>query len=225
MESPVPIGVIFDMDGVLVDSAAPHFESWKLLAEECGGTVTEHQFAATFGRQNRDIIPILFGQVGETRMRELSIRKEELYRALVREDTPVLPGAVNLVRELHEAGVRLAVGSSGPRENIDLVLSAMGLADRICAIVSGDEVTRGKPDPQVFLFCAERLGIEAGRCVVVEDAPVGVEAARAAGARAVAILTYHPAEAFDRLPQELRPDLVLQRLSDASVDRIVSLVA
>ena len=224
MKSPGPIGVIFDMDGVLVDSAAPHFESWKLLAAECGGTVTRDQFAATFGRQNRDIVPILFGEVSEARMRELSDRKEELYRDLVRKNPPILPGAGELIRGLHQAGVRLAVGSSGPRENIDLVLEAMWLANRISVVVSGDDVTRGKPDPQVFLLCAERLGISAGRCIVVEDAPVGIEAARAAGARAVAVLTYHPLEAFDRLPRDRRPDLVLERVADASVERLISLL-
>ena len=142
MKSPGPIGVIFDMDGVLVDSAAPHFESWKLLAAECGGTVTRDQFAATFGRQNRDIVPILFGEVSEARMRELSDRKEELYRDLVRKNPPILPGAGELIRGLHQAGVRLAVGSSGPRENIDLVLEAMWLANRISVVVSGASPTR-----------------------------------------------------------------------------------
>ncbi len=212
------IGVIFDMDGVLVDSAAPHLRSWQLLAEECGGTVTEEQFSETFGRQNRDIVPILFGPVSETRMQQLADRKEELYRDIIRCDPPIIQGAVELVRNLHEAGVALAVGSSGPAENIDLVLSSMGVKEHISVVVSGDDVTRGKPDPQVFTTAADRLGIGPSRCVVIEDAPVGVEAAKAAGARAVAVLLYHRAEAFDGA------DLVVQRLADLSVSQIVSLV-
>ena len=212
------IGVIFDMDGVLVDSAAPHLRSWQLLAEECGGAVTEEQFTGTFGRQNRDIIPILFGAVSEPRMQALADRKEELYRDLIRQDPPIVEGAVELVWGLHRAGAAVAVGSSGPPENIELVLSSMGVTDCISAVVSGDDVTRGKPDPQVFSLAADRLGIKAGRCVVIEDAPVGVQAARAAGALVVAVLLYHSAEAFGVV------DLMVRHLADLSVDQVVSLV-
>ena len=219
-----PIAVILDMDGVLVDSADAHFRSWRLLAEEIGGAVTEEQFTASFGRQNRDIIPILFGDVSQTRMSELADRKEELYRTLVEQDTPILPGAVELVEALREAGVPLAVGSAGPRANIDLILTAMGATEWIAVVVSGDDVARGKPDPQVFTLCAQRLGVEPERCVVIEDAPVGIQAARAAGTRAVAVLTYQPAEAFHALPANHRPHLVVQSLTDLSVKRLLSLL-
>ena len=212
-----PVGVIFDMDGVLVDSAASHLRSWQGLARECGGTVTEEQFARTFGRQNRDIIPILFGPVSEPRLQALADRKEEIYRELIRERPPIVDGAVELVRGLCGAGVGVAVGSSAPRENIELILDAMGVGECVSAVVCGDEIDRGKPDPQVFLVAAERLGIEPARCVVVEDAPVGIAAARAAGARTVAVLLYHPAEAFDQI------DCIVPRLTDLSVERLISL--
>jgi len=212
-----PIGVIFDMDGVLIDSAEPHFASWRLLADECGGTVTREQFAATFGRQNRDIVPVLFGEVSKTRLQALSDRKEEIYRDLVRTNPPIVPGADELVRGLAGLGARLAVGSSGPLANIEFVLGAMEVTGLISAIVSGDDVTRGKPDPQVFSVACERLGVSPACCVVVEDAPAGVQAARAAGTRAVAVLIYHTAEAFDG------PDLMVRRLADLSVEQLVSL--
>jgi HAD superfamily hydrolase (TIGR01509 family) len=212
------IGVIFDMDGVLIDSAGPHFRSWQLLAEECSGKVTEEQFSETFGRQNRDIIPVLFGPVPDARMRALGDRKEEIYRDLIRECPPIVDGAVGLVRGLHGAGARLAIGSSGPAANIELVVAAMGVADCISVIVSGDDVTRGKPDPQVFTAAAERLGLEPSRCVVVEDAPVGIRAARAAGARTVAVMLHHPAEAFEDT------DLVVPRLSDLTAERIIHII-
>jgi len=212
------IGVIFDVDGVLVDSARPHFESWRQLAREYGGTVTEEQFTATFGRTNRDIIPILFGEVSEARMQTLGDRKEEIYRDLIRESTPIVDGAAHLIRALHDAGVLLAVGSSGPRENVDLVLEAISARDLMSAVVSADDVTRGKPDPQVFTIACERLNLDPRRCVVVEDAPAGVAAAHAAGTRAVAVLMHHPAEAFERA------DCVVSRLADLSVDQLISLV-
>ncbi len=217
MTAKPPIGVVFDMDGVLVDSAAAHLRSWRLLARECGGHVTQEEFTRTFGRQNRDIIPMLFGPVSETRMRELADRKEEIYRDLIREHPPIVSGAVALVRALHAGGALLAVGSSGPLENIELVLAAMGVRDCIPAIVSGDDVTRGKPDPQVFTLAAQRLDVPVSRCVVIEDAPIGIEAARAAGTRAVAVLIYHPADAFGQA------DFVVSRLADLSVSRVLSL--
>ena len=213
-----PFGVIFDMDGVLVDSAEAHWESWRLLAEENDRSATRDQFAATFGRRNRDIIPILFGEVSSTTMKALAERKEVIYRELVCEAPPIVDGAVALVRSLHAAGVALAVGSSGPRANIDLVLTAMGIADAVAVIVSADDVTRGKPDPQVFQLAAQRLGMPPRRCIVIEDAPAGVEAAKAAGVRAVAVLIHHPRQAF---PQA---DCIVDRLADLSVPRLRTLL-
>ena len=209
-----PFGVIFDMDGVLVDSADAHWESWRLLARENRRTATREQFATTFGRQNRDIIPILFGEVSAAKMQALSERKEALYRDLIRDHPPVVPGAVELIRSLFADGAVLAVGSSGPRANIDLVLAAMEVVDAISVVVSADDVTRGKPDPQVFQLAVERLGLSPGRCIVIEDAPAGVLAAKAAGARAVAVLIHHPRQAFSQA------DCLVDRLSDLSVPRL-----
>ena len=218
MKSARDIGVIFDMDGVLVDSAAPHKRSWQLLAGELGRTVTEEEFRRTFGRQNRDIIPLVFGETSEDRIRELADRKEEIYRQLVRDDPPIVSGAVELVRGLAELGVRLAVGSSGPRANIDLILTAMDAHRHLSVIVSGEDVSRGKPHPDVFLLAAERLEIVPERCVVIEDAPFGVEAAKRAGMRCVAVLTYHPRDVL------AEADLVVDTLADVTAEDVVSLI-
>ena len=191
-----PWGVIFDMDGVLVDSAASHLESWRALANEQGVPLSESDVTATFGRQNRDIIPILFGAKEPAEVDALADRKEVIYRDLVRAEVPVVDGAIDLIDALHQVGCKLAVGSSAPRANIDLVLEWMGRAHCFEAIVSGDEVSRGKPDPQVFAMACARLGLAPDRCVVIEDAPAGVTAAKRAGAAAVAILLYHERYAF-----------------------------
>ena len=116
------VGAVFDMDGVLVDSAAPHFRSWQLLAKENNTVVTEAQFSETFGQHNNDIIPKIFGNTTPSEVCELAARKEELYRDLIRADAPIVSGAPELIRGLFEAGVALAVGSSGPLANIELVL-------------------------------------------------------------------------------------------------------
>jgi len=212
------IGVIFDMDGVLVDSAEAHLASWKLMAAEHGLSVTESQVAATFGRQNRDIIPVLFGEVSDAKLKALGDRKEELYRDLVRGRAPVVPGADRLVRGLASCGAKLAIGSSAPRANIDLVLEEMGLVALFDVVVSGDEVTRGKPDPQVFTMACARMGLPADRCVVIEDAPAGVTAAKRAGAKGVAVMIHHERSAF------AGADLVVGRLADIVVEDLYKLV-
>jgi beta-phosphoglucomutase len=206
------------MDGVLVDSADAHYLSWQQLARECGRDVTREQFAATFGRQNRDIVPVLIGDVPGATLDSLSDRKEEIYREMVCDSAPIVDGAVELVRALSQAGCSLAVGSSGPRANIDLVLEAMGVAELMLTIISGDDVTRGKPDPQVFALACAGLEIEPTRCIVVEDAPAGVEAARGAGTRTVAVLMHHSADSFEKA------DLVVNRLADLSADSVFALV-
>ena len=212
------IGVVFDMDGVLVDSAEPHFRSWQLLGAENDIDVSREQFSSTFGRQNNDIVPLLFGEVSPERLRQLSDRKETLYRDLIRTQVPIVDGAPELVRSLCAAGVSVGVGSSGPLANIRMVLEAMGLQDCISAIVSGDDVTHGKPHPEVFSLTFERMGVDPTYGVVVEDAPVGVQAARAAGAYVVAVLIYHPREAFDHA------DCFVDRLSRVSAEQLTSLV-
>lgn len=212
------IGVIFDMDGVLIDSADAHLRSWRLLGEENGATISHEQFMRTFGRPNREIIPILLDEHDGRRVARLAERKEEIYRDLIREDPPLVDGASALLRELQERGVRIGIGSSGPPANIRLVVEALGAEHLIRAVVSGDDVERGKPDPQVFELSARRLELSPSRCVVIEDAPVGVEAAKAAGALAVAVLLHHSAEKFRAA------DLIVQRLRELTADRLMRMV-
>jgi len=183
------IAVIFDVDGVLVDSFAAHRDSWIEAAAEAGVEMTEEQFAATFGRTSREIIRAFWGDgLDEAAMRGIDERKEALYRRRVADDLPIMDGAIELVDALHADGIHLGVGSSGPRANIDLTLEGLGRANRFEAVVTGQDVVRGKPDPEVFLLGATRLGIPASRCAVIEDAPAGIAAARAAGMLAVALL-------------------------------------
>ena len=214
-----PIGVIFDMDGVLVDSAEPHLESWQLLAKENDRSVTREQFAATFGRQNNDIIPLLFGDMDAHRCAALADRKEEIYRDLVRHAPPIVNGAVELIRSCHERGFSLAVGSSGPLKNIELVLDAMGVPGLIPVVISGDDVQRGKPDPEVFILSAERLGAPPARCVVIEDAPAGVVAAHAAGMKCIALVS------TGRARKELADaELVVDSLRDVQAQQVIDLI-
>ncbi|HEY3243452.1 MAG TPA: HAD family phosphatase [Phycisphaerae bacterium] len=211
-------GVIFDLDGVLIDSAEAHRASWRQLGREAGLAVTDAQFAATFGRQNRDIIPILLGHaVDDATLRRLSDRKEELYRELARGHLKIYPGALELIADCARAGLKLAIGSSTHPENIDLALEELGVRGQFAAIISSREVQRGKPDPQVFLLAAERLALEPSRCAVIEDAPDGIAAARAAGCATIGVTSHHPRAAL------AAADLIVDSLRELSAARISSL--
>ena len=180
--------VIFDVDGVLIDSYQAHYKSWLQMFAEHGMSFSEQEFRGTFGRTSRDIIAALYGAVlSDAEMDLWDDRKESLYRDIIRESFPAIDGAVELLDALHAAGFHLGVGSSGPPENIALTLECLGRANLFDAVVTRIDVTRGKPDPQVFQIAGERLDAQPGQCVVVEDAPAGIEAANHAGMASVAL--------------------------------------
>lgn len=191
-------GVIFDMDGVLVDSMSAHLESWAVLAARHGAEVSREVLIDTFGRAGRDIVRAMWGEgLGDDLAAARVEEKEEIYRELIRDDVPLMPAVAETVQRLHAAGFRLAVGTSGPRENIDVVLAAAGVADRFSALVTGFDVAHGKPAPDIFRLAAERLLLPPTCCVVVEDAPVGVQAAVAAGSPAIGLAGEHDAAALE----------------------------
>lgn len=223
IENPMQeMAVIFDVDGVLVDSYQAHFESWQRMGATLGRSMTETQFAATFGRVSREIIAEHWGAdcLTPEETAEFDRRKEALYRDIVAANFPAMDGAAELIRLLRAAGFKLAVGSSGPPENVALAVNQLGAAELVHARVTGSDVTRGKPDPQVFLLAAERLAIPPARCAVVEDAPVGIAAANAAGMASIALLsTGHTAESITAAR------LIVRSLRELTPQRIAALIA
>jgi HAD superfamily hydrolase (TIGR01509 family) len=187
------LGAIFDFDGVVIDSSAQHEKSWELLAAENDLPLPEGHFKKGFGKRNETIIPGILGwseDPGE--IRRLSYRKEELYRQCVREDgVEMLPGARELLRELRAAGVPCVVGSSTHRENIETALDALEARRFFEGIISGEDVTEGKPHPEVFLKCAELIERQPDSCVVFEDSYAGMEAGLAGGMKVVGVATTH----------------------------------
>jgi beta-phosphoglucomutase len=219
MATAVGVGVIFDVDGVLVDSYQGHLRSWVAMAREHGLEITEAQFAETFGQTSREVIARFWGdRVDDAERRALDERKEAIYRGLIRESFPAMDGAVALIDACIAAGMPLGVGSSAPRANVELTLELLRRRDAFAAIVSGEDVTRGKPDPQVYVLAAERLGLPPGRCIVVEDAPVGVRAGRAAGARVAALVGTAPRERY------ADADVIVGSLRELSPARLAALV-
>lgn len=213
------LAVIFDMDGVLVDSYYAHFQSWQRLYGEVGVEYTEETFSADFGRTSRELLVKTLGAgLTNDRLKELDDRKEAIYRDILRESFPAMDGAAELLDELVANGVRLAIGSSGPPENVALVLEKLAGAANFNATVTGADVTRGKPDPQVFLIAAERLGVAPASCAVVEDAVHGITAAKRAGMTAIALTgTLERAELA-------AADAVVDSLRQLSTERIRALI-
>jgi beta-phosphoglucomutase len=207
--------ILWDLDGTLVDSGDYHWLSWRDTFADERIPLTYEQFLASFGQRNDTILRAWLGDdtPGE-RIERIADAKEAAYRRLAAEGgLTALPGAAEWVRRLHADGWRQAIASSAPRLNVDVMLRALDLDRWFDAIVSAEDVTVGKPDPQVFLTAAARLGVPSSRCVVVEDAAAGVEAARRAGMRCIGVnagarlsadvyvtsLEQLPSDAFDRL--------------------------
>ena len=187
-------GALFDWDGVVIDSSSHHEASWERLALEVGRVLPPDHFVKGFGRKNEFIIPKLLGWTHDpAEIRRLSLRKEALYCEVVAErGLAALPGVRTWLERLRDFGVPCAIGSSTHRANIDLSLGLIGLAEFFTAIVTAEDVSTGKPDPEVFLTAAARIARPPVRCVVFEDAHVGIAAARAGGMRVVAVATTHP---------------------------------
>jgi HAD superfamily hydrolase (TIGR01509 family) len=209
-------GAIFDWDGVIIDSSRQHEESWERLAGEVGKALPAGHFKAGFGRKNEFIIPQILhwtddpGEVGR-----ISLRKEELYREIVREKgLEPLPGVRPWLERLAAARVPCVIGSSTHRKNIEVSLDVLGLRGFFKDIVSAEDVSDGKPDPEVFLKAAEKIGMPAGKCVVFEDAHVGIEAAHRAGMRVIAVATTNPIEELGKA------DKAVKRLDELDIGGI-----
>jgi beta-phosphoglucomutase family hydrolase len=204
---------IFDWDGVVVDSSRQHELSWKLLAEEEELPLAPGFFPRSFGMKNEKIIPELLSWSHDAKtIHRLGLRKEVLYREILqREHQTALPGVLNLLNALQKAKVPCAVASSAPRANIDLMIDDLGFRPYFQSIVTGEDVTHGKPNPEVFLLAARRLGMAPERSVVFEDAHVGIEAGKAAGMKVVAVATTHPAETLGGA------DRVVHRLTELNI--------
>jgi beta-phosphoglucomutase len=218
-----PWAVLWDVDGTLVDTAELHFQAWVALAREIGKPFTRQDFAGTFGWRNPEIIPKLFGtEYDDVQIAQLGERKEDLYRAEAEKGVALLPGVRSLLDAVLAVGGQQAIGSSAPRRNIEMILRITDTAPMFAAIVAMEDTRRGKPDPEVFLLGAKKLGLPPARCIVMEDAPVGIQAAKAAGMRAIGVtfIAHHPAEKL----RGAGADLVVPNLQDVKVEQLRGLL-
>jgi beta-phosphoglucomutase len=219
METDLTYAVLWDMDGVLVDTGDAHYRAWaEILARE-GLPVTRAQFNVTFGMDNRGVLTRLLGRPPEPDwLARVSDEKEAAFRAAIRGQAAPLPGVVRWLGRLQAAGVRQAVASSAPPANIDQLIDGLGLRCYFQAVVSTWGMA-GKPDPGVFLEAARQVGVPPARCLVVEDAIAGVTAAKRAGMACLAVTTTNSRAALAEADRVVNS---LEELEDEAVDRLLT---
>jgi beta-phosphoglucomutase family hydrolase len=210
--------VIFDMDGVLADTEPIHYQSWVKMAKEIGINFSQEFFKSSFGQQSVPIIRKLVGKkVDDDLVEKWADLKEKYFREMVKDKIIPLPGVLKLLKELNRLKFKLAIGSSAPPENVDLLLNSLKIKECFNVIITASEVKNGKPAPDVFLIASVKLQIVPSNCVVIEDAPVGIEAAKNAGMKCIALTTTH---SYREL---ITADLVIKDLSKIHVQDIIKL--
>jgi len=190
-------GALFDMDGVLVDNLECHAAAFKQLAEEHGVILTDEEVNSVFGRKTAETLSAILGrEISPEEGRELEDRKEVIYRELAQPGIRemIVPGLLALLEDFRKVKRVVALATSGPRENVDMVLDGLGIRQYFSAIVTGDEVSDGKPSPDCFLLAAKRIGLPAPRCLIFEDSIAGIRAALASGGICIALATTHSRE-------------------------------
>lgn len=211
--------VIFDLDGVLVNTAQFHKKAWYDLAEKEGYTMSDQFFRDTFGLTNQTIIPLLAGKnLPVEEINQMAEWKEQRYRQHIKGNLKLLDGVKPLIDDLENNGFLLAIGTSTPRANLDFMLDNIPIRDRFDALVAEEDITEGKPAPDTFLAAARKLSVPPVNCAVVEDAIPGVRASRAAGMATVAVTT-------TRSREELKDaDLIVDSLAELTARDFVNLI-
>jgi beta-phosphoglucomutase len=188
--------VVWDLDGVIVDTVEDHYRAWRDVFKEHGVEYTKADFMRYFGRRHDDIIEAALGELPPGELDAVNDEKQRNFRRLVKANIVPMPGAIALIKSLQEHGIKSAIASSAVPENIELILHGLGIANYFQAIVNGVEVKEGKPSPQIFLLAAKKLEVPPGDCVVIEDAIAGVAGAKRAGMKSVAVTNSHTREAL-----------------------------
>jgi len=207
------------MDGVIADTEPFHFKAWHGVFRKRNVNFTEEDFKRKFGQRNDAIIRAAIGEhISQDDLAAIAGEKEEAFRTLARENIKPLPGAVKLLTSLGEHGFKAAIASSAPTENIRMITRRLGIDSFFQIIVSGHEVVDGKPSPQGFLLAARQLGVEPGRCVVIEDAVAGVEAAKRARMHCIAVTNTHTREKL------AEADFIVDTLETVNIDILETLI-
>jgi len=191
--------IIFDMDGTMVDNMMVHHRAWQHTLKELGIEFTLEQVKAEIHGINEEIIKRLFGdRFSPEERHKIAWDKEARYRTIFKDQLQLIAGLPKFLDELHQEQIPLAIGTAAPPENVDFVLDELKLRPRFRSVLHAQNVTKGKPDPEIFIKSADNLGIDIADCVVFEDSVVGVETALNAGCTVVVVTTTHQVSEFDQ---------------------------
>lgn len=186
---------VFDMDGTLVDNMHFHTEAWGKMLSENGFEMNAHDFLVkTAGKTNREIMPTIFGEITDERIDELGHRKETLYQELFLPARKPIAGALRFLETAQNLGIKMAVATAAPVMNVEFILDGLDLRKFFGAVTTAADIKNGKPDPEIFLKSAEKLGVHTENCIVFEDAFGGFEAAHRAGMKSIGIATVNSIE-------------------------------
>jgi len=204
--------VLWDMDGVIADTADFHYSAWRDVFKERGVEFTKADFMRHFGQRHDTIIIFALGdKFSQEDIEAITNKKQSLYRQRVAKNIVPLPGAVELIKLLNRRGIKTAIASSAVAQNIQVILKGLGIEDCFQAIAFGTEVAEGKPSPEIFQLAAKKLGVKPENCVVIEDAIAGVTAAKRAGMKCVAVTNSHPRQSLKNA------DMVVESLEKVDI--------
>lgn len=185
-------GVIFDMDGVVVDNHQYHFKAWMDFATKYKFKLNDQIYRDQFnGKTNADLFKMIFGDISPEEVKRYADEKEGQYQQIYLPHMLPHKGLVEFLDFLIQSKIKIALGTSAPPQNVDFVLDRLNLRKYFQIIVDGTQVERGKPDPQVYQLCAMKLGLESRDCVVIEDSLAGLESGKRAGSSLVGVATSH----------------------------------
>lgn len=213
------IGLIFDMDGVLVDNHEYHFKSWQKLAGKYDISIDEHFYREKMnGRTLMELMRVVFNKpMDPAEARSIGMEKEALYRELYHDYRALTPGLIDFLNAAKKAGIPMAVGTSAPKENVLFTLDGLNIRHYFVDVVDDRAVTKGKPDPEVYLKCADAIQRIPSHCIVFEDALSGIQAGKSAGAKVVALATSHRRE-------ELVADLIIDDFRGFNLQNVYKLI-
>jgi beta-phosphoglucomutase family hydrolase len=204
--------VLWDMDGVIADTADYHYNAWREVLKERGIELSKADFMRLFGQRHDTIIKFSLGdKMSPEEISKISEKKQAIYRRNIAKNIIPLPGAIKLIKSLNQHGIKTAVASSAVQANIDVILRGLGIENDFQAIVWGTEVAEGKPSPLVFQLAAKKLDVKPANCVVIEDAIAGVTAAKRAGMKCVAVTNSHPSHSLKNA------DLIVDSLEEVDI--------
>lgn len=219
VRSAAPFAIIFDMDGVIVDNMPYHRKAWEKFFEKYKPVVNLEDFIQHMGKSNEDLMILLFGtKITEEEIRILGEEKEALYREIYAPDVSPLPGFIDFLKVLKKNRVKTAVATAAPRANLDFLLNHIVVRNDFDVLIDDSEVIKGKPNPEIYLKAARRLGFSPERCLVFEDSLAGIQAAINAGMKVIGVATTNPPEKMQNT------DLVIKDFTEISLDRITELM-